>query len=137
MKVKKLRFLSPGTDKRKNMSELTPGTYTVGIPVIQPLTRGAKGNPSIFLIFCEHQSSTDFPSAVSSGINAIGNPCRDILKSYADIDLLSAFFVPVSNQLLPVGDVPVSQIVCKCVQVCCGHLSVDYVVKIPNNYEHH
>ena len=27
-----LKFLSPDTEKRKNMSELTPGTYTVGIP---------------------------------------------------------------------------------------------------------
>ena len=78
-----------------------------------------------------------FQMSSDSLLKSIGNPCRDVLKSYAGIDLLSAFFIPVSKQLLPVCAVPVSQILCKCVRVCCSDLSVDYVVKIPNNYEHH
>ena len=120
--------------------------------VVQPLTRGAKGNPITFLIVCEHNSSTDFPLIVPSRIkcciqsimadekmakgtapyavfltepqNAVviqkfclcrstsalalvqpfqvsptsrlkstGNPCRDVLQDYADIDL-SAFVTP-------------------------------------------
>ena len=179
------------------MSELTPGTYTVGIPQSSSLSpeerraiqvfsssfvntsqvltfhrlyhqgsmlysanygRGEDGKRDssvccyfdgtaeycgIIKKFCLCPSSPaltllqPFQTSPNSLLKSIGNPCRDILKSYADIDLLSAFFVPVSKQLLPVCAVPVSQIVCKCVQVCCGHLSVDYVVKIPNNYEHH
>ena len=32
---------------------------------------------------------------------------------------------------------PVSQLQCKCVKVYCSDLSVDYVVEITNNYDHH
>ena len=78
-----------------------------------------------------------FQISTTSLMKSMGSPCRDVLKSYADIDLLSAFFTPVSKQLLPVYAVPVSQILSKCIRVCCSDLSVDYVIKIPNNYEHH
>ena len=78
-----------------------------------------------------------FQVSPTSLLQSIGNPCRDVLQDYADMDLLSAFFTPVSKQLLPVCAVPVSQIHCKCIRVCCSDLSVDYVIKIPNNYEHH
>ena len=45
-----LEFLNQNPGRRKNMSELTPEMFKVGIPVIMPLTRGAKGNPlSLFV----------------------------------------------------------------------------------------
>ena len=78
-----------------------------------------------------------FQKAPTSLLKSIGNPGRDILKSYIEIDLLSTFFVPVTKRFLPVLAVPLSQLLCKCVRVCCNDSSVDYVVKIPNNYEHH
>ena len=43
-----LDFLDPSPVRRKNMSELTPGTYSRNSTVIQPVTRGAKGNPNRF-----------------------------------------------------------------------------------------
>ena len=78
-----------------------------------------------------------FPKVSTSLLKSIGNPGRDVLKSYAEIDVLSSFFVPVKRQLLPVCAVPLSQLVCKCVRISRSDLSVDHVVKIPNNYEHH
>ena len=60
-----------------------------------------------------------FQTSSTSLLKRIGNPGRDVLKSYADIDLLSAFFIPVSKQLLPVCAVPISQLLCKCIRVSC------------------
>ncbi len=192
-----LAFLDPYTPRRKNMSELTPGTYSVGIPQSSTLSREERRaiqllsisfvNSTQVLTFhrlyhqgamlhsvhygkgeegkrdssvCCYSDGTEehygviqkfclcpslpalilvrpFEISSTSLLKSIGNSGRDILNSYADIDLLSAFIVSVSKQLLCVSAVPVSQIVCKCVRVCCNELSVDYVVKIPNNYEHH
>ena len=79
-----------------------------------------------------------FDASSTSLLKSIGNSGRDILNNtYANIDLLSAFFIAVSKELLHVTAVPVSQIVCKCVRVCCNNFGVDYIVKIPNNYELH
>lgn len=54
---------------------------------------------------------------------------------YADVDLISSFIIQASKDLLPIIAVPISDIVNKCIKV-----SVEahtYIVKIPNNYEHH
>ena len=179
------------------MSELTPGTYSVGVPQSSAICREersaiqsvsssfvntnqiltfhrlyhqgtmyysmhyGKGEESkrdssvccysdgctehygVISKFCLCPSSPalvlirPFNVSTASLLNSIGNPGRENLKTFAEIDLLSAFFSPISKQLLPVCAIPISKIVCKCVRVQCPHLSVDYVVKIPNNYEHH
>ena len=175
-----LAFLDPYTPRRKNMSELTPGTYSVGIPQSSTLSREERRaiqllsisfvNSTQVLTFhrlyhqgamlhsvhygkgeegkrdssvCCYSDGTEehygviqkfclcpslpalilvrpFEISSTSLLKSIGNSGRDILNSYADIDLLSAFFVSVSKQLLCVSAVPVSQIVCKCVRVCCN-----------------
>ena len=192
-----LSFLNPNTTRKKDMSELTPGTYSVGVPQSSHLSReerraiqlvstsfvnssqvltfhrlyhqgsmlhsvhygrgeegkrdssvccysdGTVEHCGVIQKFCLCPSSPalvliqPFQTSSTSLLKSIGNPGRHVLKSYADIDLLSAFFVSVSKQLLPVCAVPVSQLLCKCVRVSCSDLTVDYVVKIPNNYEHH
>lgn len=78
-----------------------------------------------------------FKKASSSLLNSVGNPCRANLRQYADIDLLSAFFIQVSNDYLPIRAVPISSLSCKCVRISCNHSPHSYIVHIPNNYEHH
>lgn len=68
-------------------------------------------------------------------LSTSGNPGRDILSQYAEVDLLSSFVIQVKKQLLPLVAVPIADILYKCVKVS-GN-DHDYIVKIPNNYEHH
>ena len=68
-------------------------------------------------------------------LNTSGNPGRKILCQYAEVDLLSSFIIQVTKQLLPLIAVPIADILDKCIKV--SGKTHDYVVKIPNNYEHH
>ena len=49
-----------------------------------------------------------FDASSTSLLKSIGNSGRDILNTYANIDLLSAFFIFVSKELLHVTAVSVS-----------------------------
>ena len=57
------------------------------------------------------------------------------LSQCAEIDLISSFVIQVSKQLLPIVAVPISDITRKCVKV--SGKNNDYIIKIPNNFEHH
>lgn len=72
----------------------------------------------------------------SSLLQTVGDPCRGRLKEYAKLDMLSSFFVEVSK-LLPVCAVPISSLLCKCVQVSPKNSLYSYIIHIPNNFEHH
>ena len=61
------------------------------------------------------------------------NPGR--YSQYAEVDLLSSFNVQLEKQLLPLVAIPISDILNKCVKM--NGKDYDYIVKIPNNYEHH
>ena len=76
-----------------------------------------------------------FQCTNQSILHTSGNPGRDILSRYAEIDLLSSFIIQVSKELLPVIAVPISAITCKCIKISCQ--TYDYIIKIPNNFEHH
>ena len=76
-----------------------------------------------------------FKKTRSSLLQTIGNPCRDRLRCYLEIDLLSTFIVQVNSELLPICAVSISDLVSKCVFVKGSTHS--YVINIPNNFEHH
>lgn len=80
---------------------------------------------------------TPFEKTTSSLLKNSGNPCRENLREYAEVDLLGAFFVEVNNKLLPVCAIPISSLLSKCVKVSCKDSLYSYIVHIPNNYEHH
>ena len=64
-----------------------------------------------------------------------GPPCREVLETYANIGLLSKFIVevlPISNSTSIV--IQAKDIVTNCILV---KSSFYYIVKMPNNYEHH
>jgi hypothetical protein len=76
-----------------------------------------------------------FDTTNTSILSTSGNPGRDILSEYAEVDLLSSFISQVKKQLLPLVAVPIADILNKCVKV--SGTDYDYIIKIPNNYEHH
>ena len=76
-----------------------------------------------------------FDMTNKSILSTSGNPGREILSEYAKVDLLSSFVSQVKRQLLPLVAVPISDILSKCIKV--SGKDYDYIVKIPNNYEHH
>ena len=76
-----------------------------------------------------------FQLTKQSILHTSGTPGRDILSQYAEIDLLSSFIFQVSKQLLPVIAVPISDITCKCIKI--SSKTYDYIIKIPNSFEHH
>lgn len=68
-----------------------------------------------------------------------GNPFREILDEYKRINYLNMIFqevraVPVHTNLKAI---PVSSITGKAVQICLYNSNYNYVLKQPNNYEHH
>ena len=68
-------------------------------------------------------------------LHTSGTPGRDTLSQYAEIDLLSSFIFQVSKQFIPVIAIPISGITCKFIKISCK--TYDYIIKIPNNFEHH
>ena len=68
-------------------------------------------------------------------LSTSGNPGRETLRQYAEIDLLSSFVIQVTKQLLPLIAVPITDVLDKCIKV--SGKRHDYVIKLPNNYEHH
>jgi hypothetical protein len=80
---------------------------------------------------------TPFKQTSSSLLGRAGNPCRENLQTYAEVDLLGAFIVEVNNDLLPPSAIPISSLLSKCVKVSCKDSLHSYIVHIPNNYEHH
>ena len=78
-----------------------------------------------------------FSATLSSLLKDAGNPSRTKLKNYAQADLLSAFIVQVKNEMLPVCAVPITAILGKCVRISCKDSTSTYIVRIPNNFEHH
>lgn len=73
----------------------------------------------------------------TSLLNRIGRSGRDVLEIFKEADLVSAFIIAVEKELQPLCAISVSKLLCKCVKISCDHLPIDFVVKIPNNYEHH
>ena len=71
-----LTFLSPYTSRRKNMSELTPGTYSVGLPQSSPLSREEQRAIKACIVYflCKFDSCSCIPSSVSPGVNATFYP---------------------------------------------------------------
>ena len=75
----------------------------------------------------------------STLVTRAGNPFREILDEYKRINYLSMIFqevhaVPVHTNLKAI---PVSSITGKAVQICLYNSNYNYVLKQPNNYEHH
>ena len=68
-------------------------------------------------------------------LSTSGNPGREILCQYAEVDLISSFVIQVTKQSLPLIAVPIADILSKCIKVT-GR-TYNYIVKIPNNFEHH
>ena len=66
-----------------------------------------------------------------------GNPGRDNLKAIAEVDIASAFVVEVSKEMLDICVIKISDLLCKCIRLSCKNSSHDYVIQIPNNFEHH
>ena len=73
----------------------------------------------------------------SSILNRSGNPGRDNLKAIPEVDIVSAFVVEVSNEMMDISVVKITDLLCKCILVSCKNSSYDYVIQIPNNFEHH
>jgi hypothetical protein len=71
----------------------------------------------------------------TSILNTSGNPGRETLRQYSEIDLLNSFVIQVTKQLLSLIAVPITDILDKCIKV--SGKSHAYIIKIPNNYEHH
>ena len=70
----------------------------------------------------------------SSLLRTAGDPCRDRLREYAKYDMLDEFFVEVTRDFLPVIAVPICDLLGKCVLVSTARHN--YVINIPNNFEH-
>ena len=71
----------------------------------------------------------------SSLLGSLGNSGRRVLQTYAEVDILSSFFIQVKKELSDdILAVPIAKLASKCVKVS-SHES--YIVKIPNPYEHH
>jgi hypothetical protein len=188
---KTLEFLSMKTSHHRNMSQLFPGTYSIGNFVSSlsqqesELLAQLSGNRSLegrsfhrlyhndtlyhstqygkkdgkrnSTVCCYKENSvqkfgviqkfvscsrsinaaliTPFKIADMSLLKRLGNPNRNILQSYAEADLLNAFVIPVEKNLLPLCAIPISDLLCKCVYVTCS--TINCVIKIPNNFEHH
>lgn len=80
---------------------------------------------------------TPFRKTSSSLLKRAGNPCRQILKNYAEVDLVGVFAIEVHNEVLPLCAIPISSLLSKCVKVSCKDSIYSYIINIPNNYEHH
>lgn len=78
-----------------------------------------------------------FKPTSSSLLKNAGNPGRELLRKYAEIDLLSAFIVEVEKKPLPVCVINISDLLYKCVRIACKDHPHSYVIQIPNNFEHH
>ena len=72
-------------------------------------------------------------------LKTAGSPCRPVLKTYAEISLISKFIIEV----LPLPNLE-STIVIQAKNICTNCVLVEphnspfsYIVKVPNNYEHH
>lgn len=70
-------------------------------------------------------------------ISRAGNPCRNTLSKYQDIDLLKQFIIPVSfdTSHSPLQVIPIESIIHK---VCIISVRSDYYCVVqPNNIERH
>ena len=77
-----------------------------------------------------------FKRTESTLLKSIGDPGRELLSNYAEMDLLSNFFVQVMpSSSLSLCAIPVCNIVCKCVRIT--HDTTDYIIKLPNTFERH
>ena len=77
-----------------------------------------------------------FKRTASSLLKPIGHPGRRKLVVYADVDLLDAFMIQISEkELQPVCAIKIIDIISKCIQVNCSNSS--YVVVFQTFYEHH
>ena len=56
----------------------------------------------------------------SSLLKSVGDPGRDILRQYADTDLLGVFIFSVKKDTLSMCIVPVTKLLCKCAMVSCS-----------------
>ena len=74
----------------------------------------------------------------STLLKSTGVPGRELIKNYVDVDILSAFFFQVKKDLSDhLLVVPLNNLHSKCVLIECMGSPFNYVVKIPNTYEHH
>jgi hypothetical protein len=74
----------------------------------------------------------------SHKLKTSGEPCREVLKLYAQTPIISRFIAelnPISN--IPVVAVLVQNIIANCILVTTSESTLSYIVKLPNNYEHH
>ena len=78
-----------------------------------------------------------FEKSATSFTQRIGRPGREVLQDYASVDLLGAFIVEVTTSSLPACVVPVTDLVHKCIKVVRSDSLNSYVIKLPNNFEHH
>ena len=91
----------------------------------------ASGYPPVAII-------KPFKKTGSTLLKSIGDPGRELLTNYAEIDLLSTFFVQVmSRSYLPLCAIPVCDILCKCIIISHTCSTTDYIIKLPNNFERH
>ena len=78
-----------------------------------------------------------FLVSASNILETSGLPCRPILDHYANLGLISQFILPLSvtQSTTPVC-ISASNIVTNCILVKTSTTN-NYIIKIPNNYEHH
>ncbi len=80
----------------------------------------------------------EFTKSSSSLLQRAGNPGRQILKDYAEVDLLDSFVHEVKKYTKPaVVAVPLEDLGGVCVHVVIPNTNYDYVVQQPNCFEHH
>lgn len=78
-----------------------------------------------------------FQKTSSSLLKEAGNPARDKLSNYAQVNLLNTFFVQVTSELQPLRTIPISAIFSKCIRISCNNSTYAYIIPIPNNFEFH
>ena len=90
-------------------------------------------NPQPIALVLEMKES---PSTL---LTRAGNPCREVLNEYKRINYLNIIFQEVyaTPESMELKAIPVSTITGKAIQIHLYNSNYDYVLKQPNNYEHH
>ncbi len=92
-----------------------------------------------FVICCNHRPLaliTPFNKADKTLLQSIGRPGRETLEDHCEIDSLSAFIVQVSKTPSSLCAVPITNLLVKCIRVTMVSSPHDYIIKLPNNFEH-
>lgn len=79
----------------------------------------------------------EFEPYHKSILKQAGPPCRQMLKSYADIDILSEYVHAIKPNPTKITIVPVRNSIGKAVLIAPPELDCIFLMQQPNNLEHH